>query len=250
MFEGHPPDKAFFDLGLETGETAVLVSGRLDNDLFRLTADGWLWWREVPDYDDPIDEDDDNRYHIEVTRIDYNGRRKGDIELTVVIKDILNEKYVYHNLREETGAQHFILRPSDVPEDQRPQGLVAHLMGGQVYVMPAAGPLVLTWSLDINHPKSILLTQTEIDKARALMERAFAEFEAVINVKFVEVAHHDEDDLLWTPDGLDYSLTTGDFHVSFKYRSFTHNAFGECNLSTMTILVPSVATNQGSAVMR
>ena len=142
------------------------------------------------------------------------------IELVVVIKDILNEKYVYHNLREETGAQHFILRPSDVPEDQRPQGLVAHLISGPVYVMPAAGPLVLTWSLDIDHPKSILLTQTEIDKARALMERAFAEFEAVINVKFVEVAHHDEDDRL---DQMGLQPDNGGFPCLVStYRSLLH----------------------------
>ena len=91
----------------------------------------------------------------------------------------------------ETGAQSFDFQPSDIPEDQQPQGLVAHLISGLVYVMPAAGPLVLTWSLDADlHLTLHSGTQTEIDKARALVERAFAEFEAVANIKFVEVAHH------------------------------------------------------------
>ena len=94
VLEGHPVTKAFFDLGLETGETAVLVSGRLDNDLFRLTADGRLWWREVPDYEAPADANGDNRYYIEVTRTDDDGNTSRT-RLVVVIGDLPNEKHVH-----------------------------------------------------------------------------------------------------------------------------------------------------------
>ncbi|MDD9841276.1 MAG: hypothetical protein OXU76_01210, partial [Alphaproteobacteria bacterium] len=53
IYEHHPLTKPIYDAG-DSG-TFTLTENYGDNALFRITADGRIWWRAVPDYENPKD---------------------------------------------------------------------------------------------------------------------------------------------------------------------------------------------------
>lgn len=182
-----------------------------DTRLFWIDTEGKLWLRRSPDYDNPADADGDNTYLIQArfyaSEPEYT---QYAFELQINVTDLENEvdsdwakPANAAKLREE-NEKRFVkfdienINPADLPE-----GIPQHLLAGFAWDMPEKGPLVLTWGLVRREPKAgaadeyayrsvydrhtALRTLPEIQDARNMVNDALALFEAVVNIKFVEV---------------------------------------------------------------
>ncbi|MDD9842186.1 MAG: matrixin family metalloprotease, partial [Alphaproteobacteria bacterium] len=100
---------------------------------------------------------------------------------------------------------------------QSPQ--TPYLLYGTSWAVPNTGPLIITWSLSgapLSPPDAVstLNTQADSEAARAKVEAALAEFEAVTNLKFIEVARDD-------------SKRVSDFEFIFQNdKNSIHNYYG------------------------
>ena len=65
IYESHPLNKHIYQADGDGSFT--LAAGRLDNDLFRIDANGKVWWNALADYETPLDANRDNGYRIEIT---------------------------------------------------------------------------------------------------------------------------------------------------------------------------------------
>jgi hypothetical protein len=88
VYERHPLHKPVWVDEADLG-TYRLASGQLDNDLFRVTSDGRLWFRAQPDYENPADVNRDNRYLVEISRKDADITSL--LQLEIVVEDIVRE---------------------------------------------------------------------------------------------------------------------------------------------------------------
>lgn len=206
IHEGHPLNKVVFDAadGDASGKTFTLNTEFQDSDFFRIDAEGKVWWKQLPDYENPHDLNQDNVYSIEVITTSETGSHSKIMD--IVVQDILTEKKgpalsVVRdlNIRNqerpgadlfETGPDHFLFFPSDIPEDELPSEFVQTLIEGTSYVMPEEGPMEITWSIydgPTNSSPSLIKNQEDLERLRDLMNAVFEEYENVINVKFIEV---------------------------------------------------------------
>ena len=187
IFENHPVNKAITTISVPdnmVGADIRLADGALDNALFRLDADGKLWWLAKPDFENPGDSNDDNIYQLEVI-FTLNGvetRRHYDLE----VRDIGPGRYGYDKTNKpDGGVEDFVFARSFIPTPEIPDGLAEFLISNRGFVMPTTGPLILTWSLN---PLSILAASI----LRPMINVAFDAFKAVANIKFIEVDYHND----------------------------------------------------------
>ena len=184
IYEKHPLSKEITTFAIPTGfagATLALSSGTLDNDLFTI-RDGKLWWISTPDYESPADADTNNIYQIEVTFTktdDTTTRQRYDLE----VQDIGPGRHYYDlNDNPDGGVAFYLFRRANIPTPQEPGGLANYLIAGKAFVMPDEGSLILTWNFG-----SDLYLDAEF--VRPYLNRAFAAYEEVIDIKFVEVEH-------------------------------------------------------------
>lgn len=73
-----------------------------------------------------------------------------------------------------------------------PKADVAKVIWGQHWVMPATGPLVLTWSFKVRgFIQGLAVSEEDKENQRQIVERALLKFEAVTNILFIEVDDSD-----------------------------------------------------------
>ena len=197
IHENFPANKGVYDLTPDVmpddepdGNYALPDYG--DNALFRVSADGRVWWRNEPDYENPLDTDGDNVYELRVT---HTRNEAGETHIQVTVQDVEREITAAEWLASSNENNYVLFEISDVQPILPANDFVRFLLKGVAYAMPATGPLVLTWSLVTPDSETgnrfirtpITTTQEIIDEARDKLVRVFASFEAVANLKFIEV---------------------------------------------------------------
>jgi len=210
IYENHPLTKPIYDAG--DGGTFALTQNYGDNDLFRITTDGRIWWRATPDYENPQDGTAggtglnmrDNVYQIEVTHT-ASGGTITKTRLAVQVENIAREidLSTLENIR-ATRLPYASLYVYDLDPNLIPGSLTQYLLYGTSWAVPDTGPVIITWSLSgaplssvsgtrlsASQATSTLTTQADSEAARAKVETALAEFEAATNLKFIEVARDD-----------------------------------------------------------
>ncbi|MDA7634851.1 hypothetical protein N8755_02935 [Alphaproteobacteria bacterium] len=185
IWENHPVSKpaAVISVPAELAGATMRLSGdQPDNALFRLDATGKIWWLGSPDFETPIDADADNIYAVEI----------------IFTKNSVDSKAFVHIHVGDLGSGRSIYDPVTLPDgdgrarplnrdDGEPDGLANYLLGYDPYDKPDTGTLIITWAFNSSvYPDHI---------ARPWMEWAFNAFEAVINIRFIEVEYHAAADL-------------------------------------------------------
>ena len=222
VYENHPTHKdVLYDLDSAPDlEGFSLTDGHKDNALFKIGDDGRIWWKAAPDYETPLDVGADNLYEIEVTRTNEdNTTTQHQFEITV--QDILLESkftrpggdYVWG------GANKRVLLRERLDADELPRLEIQEMMFGEMWskIGQPAGSLTITWSLTADESDRSAVkfdNQTGIDNIRPVLERAFAEFEAAANLKFIEVMENDilVGDITMNIAGID-KPTSGSAHI-------------------------------------
>ena len=213
VFENHPGDKAV--VFMPSLANIFLPFGVADNNLFKVTRDGGIVFRSSPDYEAPVDNGNsgnkpgDGTYHIQLIGTDSQGRLVLQ-PYRINVLDIHNEKAGQTNPRGmykfttyasaktkpvEPGNDPDADQNSDDAEDSAagllhrfPKAEAAKIVWGQHWVMPATGPLVLTWSLKVVAMfVGTAVSDEDRERQRKIVERALLKFEAVANIIFVEV---------------------------------------------------------------
>ena len=179
IYENHPLSKAIGSITVPDGANFMLSDG-FDNALFRLDTEGNLWWRATPDFESPTDSDGDNMYQINVTFTYTDGTPTSSQRYDLEVQNIGPGRYDYGSRKPDGGARTYLQHRSDVPLPEEPGGLSNYILGGHAFVTPETGSLILTWALDPD--SDFTAAQT-----RPIVERALAMYEAVANIKFIEV---------------------------------------------------------------
>ena len=197
IYENHPLNKAIVDL--DGDGSFALSKGYKDNKHFKIDSDGKVWWKALADYEKPKDKGKDNIYEIKVIHTASDGTET-EVEVEVTVQDIQRELTfttqndfdpVYSFSYNKGGDLHknapqFEVK-SLIPEDQPYTHL---LLTGHAFYMPKTGPLEITWSIVTEQSPSAredAVSSDKLDAFRAMWERAFAEYERIINIKFIEV---------------------------------------------------------------
>ena len=199
LYENHPTNKAVYD-ATPQGQSAAeidLPADTADNNLFRLSDDGRIWWSASPDYEAETDSDGDGVYII---RINHPHNAQGHTEIEVTVQDVEREISFEQRENGENNATIYNFRFEDVEAVLPENEFVQHILAGRIFSMPEQGTLILTWSLATpNSPDyggeiprgEVTNTQQAIDKYRENIVRALSEFERHTNIKFVEVLESD-----------------------------------------------------------
>ena len=180
IWENHPLSKpaAVISLPAELSDAAMrLSSDQPDNTLFRLDAEGQIWWLATPDFETPKDAGADNIYTVEI--IFTKGGVDSKAFVHIHVGDLGPGRSIYDpiTLSDGDGRIHPLNR-----SEGEPGGLANFLLGYSPYTLPDTGALILTWALNSSvYPDHI---------ARPWMEWAFNAFEAVTNIRFIEVEFH------------------------------------------------------------
>ena len=200
IFENHPINKAILDLTpqAQTDSRYALTANYGDNALFRVSADGRIWLKASPDYETPDDSDKDGVYHI---RVEHSHNAHGHSELEVTVQDVVREVSATEWKNSSNENDYFLYDYEHVKDILPDNDFVKYLLAGNAFALPEEGPVIITWSLVI--PASDLsyfeetgiargvgqstTTQAQIDNHRDLLMRAFAEFEQVANLQFIEI---------------------------------------------------------------
>ena len=190
IHENHPSNKSIYSFGSKASAVFALKDGVTDNALFRIDGAGRLFLKNALnglDYENPTDHDHNNQYDVVATRT-VDGVTQ-DISLSVRVQDIFLERSV-----RAPGVKPTVDMPkSDFASSQLPDASTQNLLTNRVWSMPLEGPLIITWSMATpeSFSRGDLLytdTQTNIDKLRHSLNKAFAAFETVANLKFIEVS--------------------------------------------------------------
>ncbi|XDZ65498.1 cadherin domain-containing protein [Alphaproteobacteria bacterium LSUCC0684] len=255
IHERHPTNKQVWTASAPEGVTGgsfTLAPGVGDNDLFTIDSDGDIWIREMVDYERPVDVDANNIYRVEVTHAAAGGTRT-NTEVDIVVRNLLREVdatdlthllYPFHNegASGHLGAPAHLKRNTfshdSIPKDKLPSPIVQSVIKGSAFTMPSAGPLVITWSLNIDirnriDNKTLFKDQADIDLARAMVERTLAEFEAAANLKFIEVG--------WDPD----NSIKGDVTVNMVPTSSYGSYFGIATSHSVSLALPKTRSTTG-----
>lgn len=199
LYENHPTNKAVYD-ATPQGQSAAqidLPQGMADNDLFRMSDDGRIWFITSPDDEAKTDSDGDGIYIIRLT---HPHNEQGFTEIAVTVGDVVREFAAEQWLNQADENDYFRYTYEQVKDILPDNDFVKYLLGSFAYALSADGPVIITWSLVL--PTSDLrasqhanfegeaatTSQAKIDGFRKNLEAAFAEFEAAANLKFIEVA--------------------------------------------------------------
>ena len=216
IHENHPLTKPVIDLD-GTGVFAMAPAARApDNQFFRVdAATGKIWF--VPfdangngrvdagdypllDAEDHRDAGGDGTYDLQIIRTAPDGSIETiDLALTVqdlelertwaTRKTVKNYEYLY------TAAQfeQALVRRPDLSDAEK--AYMKLLAEGFAWSMPETGPLIITWSLARSDSPGLRpgmhINDEHFDRYHALAERAMRAWEAVANIKFIEVADND-----------------------------------------------------------
>ena len=216
VYENHPLTKPVIDLD-GTGTFAMApVAGAPDNQFFRVDArTGKIWFVPLDadgngrvdagdypllDAEDHRDQDDDGTYDLQITR----SARDGSIEtinLALTVQDLELEKTwatrqdvsrVNYSYTAAQFEQALAQRP-DLSDAEK--AYMKLLTDGTAYHMPDDGPLIISWSLlrsdSPGLPPGVDIEDEYFDRYHDLAERAMRAWEAVANIKFIEVADND-----------------------------------------------------------
>lgn len=184
IWEHHPVTKPITIISLSedmAGASFKLSDTHADNGLFSIDGQGQIWWLAAPDYENPADEDRDNTYSVEVLVI------KDGITVTkqinIVVSDIGSGRVGYDAVDQPDGnAEIYYYDRSYIPPAEQPNGLATYLLKTSAFRMPSKGPLILTWSLGSSIFAASLI--------RPWLDKAFAIFEAVAHIKFIEIEQY------------------------------------------------------------
>ena len=165
-----------------------LTEGYVDNALFTIDGDGQIWWKAVSDYEAPGDGNRDNLYEIELSRT--NNGQTDSVQIDIRVKDI-----GIGTTSEEGYVPRFFLVPTDIADEHLPSDFVQHLILGETWKVPETGPVMVQYSFDTNELASFYNNnQAQIDKFHSVLDAALLSFEKAANLKFIEVAHNEDDD--------------------------------------------------------
>jgi hypothetical protein len=201
------PDNAFFRVDAATGKIWFQPS------MFYMLLN----------YENPRDAGGNNIYDLQIIRTAPDGTQE-TINLALTVQDLPLEYaapqlHPHWHLREvikfkfpqvETAIESWVdTHRSELSDEDRQAeaDFMKTLLYGRAWAMPQEGPLVITWSFatpqsplgsrvrrrdpyDPNNPENgqrYLVSQDKIETYRETFERAFAEYEKVANIKFVEV---------------------------------------------------------------
>ncbi|MGI9439925.1 MAG: hypothetical protein ACR2OT_02990 [Parvibaculales bacterium] len=200
IFENHPINKAILDLTpqAQTDSRYALTANYGDNALFRVGSDGRIWLKASPDYETPDDSDKDGVYHI---RVEHSHNAQSYSELEVTVQDVVREVSATEWKNSSNENDYFLYDYEHVKDILPDNDFVKYLLAGNAFALPEEGPVIITWSLvipasdlsyfeEIGVPKDLgqsTTTQAQINNHRDLLMRAFAEFEQVANVQFIEI---------------------------------------------------------------
>jgi len=215
IYENHPFHKPIGYLTKAAGWRLADSEG--DNGLFHVDATGRVWFIGTVgtphlDYERPADSDGNNLYHLRLIRL-VDGREEA-MNLSVRVHDIVNERNWAQ--RDDYSGLLGSSREADlhreVPDD------LEHIMHGSHWLMPSAGPLVLTWSFRTifspdrikadTRPSRAELIQYDgwtppadrftgddrfldstykIEKLRIALNKVFETLQQHVNIRFIEV---------------------------------------------------------------
>ena len=166
-----------------------LTEGYVDNALFTIDRNGEVWWRSVPNYEAPRDNDGDNLYEIELYRTNSIGQMDR-VQVDIRVKDIgINPP------PEEDYSSMFFLLPEDIADEHLPSDFVQHLILGNTWKVPATGPVIIQYSIDTDSISTLYNNnQLDISRFHSILDAALLSSEQAANLKFIEVAHREEDD--------------------------------------------------------
>ena len=165
-----------------------LTEGYVDNALFTIDGDGQIWWKAVSDYEAPRDGNRDNLYEIELSRTD-NGQIDR-VQIDIKVKDI-----GVGSPSEEDYVPRFFLVPTDIADEHLPSDFIQHLILGETWKVPETGPVMVQYSFDTDELASFYNNnQAHIDRFHSILEASLLSFEQAANLKFIEVAHNEDDD--------------------------------------------------------
>lgn len=195
LYENHPTNKAVYDATPQGQSSAKidLPANTADNDLFRMSSDGRIWFQASPDYEAETDSNSDGVYIIRIT---HSHNDRGYTEIEVTVGDVAREINFEQRQNGENHAPFFTYRFSDIESILPSNAFVQMLLDGSAFAMPNEGPLELTWSLityksvkeDGVRTGQVTTSQGAIDHYRTIIARAFSEFEKHININFIEIA--------------------------------------------------------------
>ena len=165
-----------------------LTEGYLDNLLFTIDEDGQVWWKAVSDYEAPRDNGHDNIYEIELSRT--NNGQTDRVQVNIKVKDI-----GIGPTSEEDYVPRFFLYPIDIADEHLPRAFIQHLIHGETWKVPETGPVTIQYSIDTDQlATSYNNNKAQINRFHSVLDAALLSFEQAANLKFIEVAHNEDDD--------------------------------------------------------
>ena len=96
---------------------------------------------------------------------------------------------------EEGYVPRFFLVPTDIADEHLPSDFVQHLILGETWKVPETGPVMVQYSFDTDELASFYNNnQAQINRFHSILEASLLSFEQAANLKFMEVAHNEDDD--------------------------------------------------------
>ena len=194
-----------------------LTEGYLDNLLFTIDEDGQVWWKAVSDYEAPRDNGHDNIYEIELSRTNNGETDRIQVDIRVKNTGI-------SPAHGEDYSPRFNFVPTDIADEHLPSEFAQHLIWGRAWKVPATGPVIVQYSLDTDQLASFYNNnQMHINKFYSLLDLALLSFEQAANLKFIEVAHGEDDDdvpclkLKFSPRNASYGGIQNDGDANITY---------------------------------
>ncbi len=217
IYESHPLYKPI-EIDFANLQGYQLTEGYVDNALFTIDGDGQVWWKAVSDYEAPHDSDRDNIYEIELSRT--NNGQTDRVQVDIKVKDI-----GIGPLIEEDYRPGFSLHPEDIADEHLPRDFVQHLLENSAWKVPETGPVIIQYSVHTDQiATSLNNNQAQIDRFYSLLDAALLSFEQSANLKFIEIAHNEDDDdtpyiyiEFNTSPHISFAEQIDSFHVKISY---------------------------------
>ena len=153
--ENHPTNKAVYD-ATPQGQSAAridLPADTADNNLFRMSDDGRIWFKTSPDDEAKTDGDGDGVY---IVRLNHPHNEQGFTEIAVTVGDVDIELTPQQWQARTNELDYFAFTYEQVKDILPDNDFVQYLLDGFAYAMPTEGPLIITWSLVLPNSDLIL----------------------------------------------------------------------------------------------
>ena len=190
IYENHPLTKPIIDLPGDGQFRMADIKNAPDNAFFRVDGAGKIWFVPTRSY----------------ALLDAENHRASQLHPHWHLKEVLRFRFP----QVEDAIESWVdTHRSELPDADRQAEaeFMKTLLYGRVWAMPQEGPLIIAWSFatpqsplgsrnrhrdpyDPNNPEGgqrYLVSQDKIETYREVFERAMAEYEAIANLKFVEV---------------------------------------------------------------